>query len=261
MTVHPHLIRPPLGGFRPGLTVVTDLGDPDGVALRFALLRLAPGERSRAVEPGLETAALLLSGAVRLHLDGARLLARRADPFDDDPVCLHLSAHAHLEAIEAEESSEAALFQVRNLAHFPPMLFDASTMMEREERGQGLWEDCAWRVVRTIFDDRNRPEANLVLGEVLNRAGRWSSYPPHHHPQPELYHYRFERPEGYGHCELGEEVLKVRDGDTVRILDQQDHPQVAAPGYRMLYLWAIRHLPGQRYRVPEFTEEHRWLLG
>ncbi|MFH1469876.1 MAG: 5-deoxy-glucuronate isomerase [Pseudomonadota bacterium] len=259
--MHPHLIQPPLGGFRAGLTVITELGDPDGVDLRFALLRLAPGERFTAIEPGLETAALLLSGDVRLHLDGATLPARRAGPFEDDPVCLHLSAQAHLEAIAAEQSSELAIFQVRNPAPFPPMLFDADTMMEREERGQGLWGDAAWRVVRTIFDDRNRPEANLVLGEVLNRAGRWSSYPPHHHPQPELYHYRFERGEGYGHCELGEEVVRVRDGDTVRILDERDHPQVAAPGYRMLYLWAIRHLPGQRYRVPEFTAEHRWLLG
>jgi 5-deoxy-glucuronate isomerase len=242
------------------VTVVTELGDADGLDLRFALLRLCPGERFPAVEPGLETAALLLSGAVRLHLDGALLTAQRVGPFDHDPVCLHLSAHSHLEAIEAEESSEVALFQVRNPAHFPPMLFSGDTLQEREERGQGRWEDTAWRLVRTIFDDRNRPEANLVLGEVLNRAGRWSSYPPHHHPQPELYHYRFERGQGYGHCELGEEILRVRDGDTVRILDEQDHPQVAAPGYRMLYLWAIRHLPGQRYRVPEFTAEHRWLL-
>jgi 5-deoxy-D-glucuronate isomerase len=241
--------------------VVTDLDDPDGVDLRFAILRLAEGEARERLMPGLEVAALLLRGRARFHVGGAALTATRADPFAEDPACLHLSAQTRLEAVEAVADCEIALFAVRNQVPFPPMLFDRGTLAETEQRGQGRWDDAAWRVVRTIFDDRNRPEANLVLGEVLNRAGRWSSYPPHHHPQPELYHYRFERPEGYGLCELGEEVLRVRDGDTVRILDGQDHPQVAAPGYRMLYLWAIRHLPGLRYREPEFATAHRWLLS
>lgn len=257
--MHAQLLRRP-GGFPPGLTLITDLGDPDGVDLRFAILKLAAGERFDGVEPGLETAALLLAGQVRFHVAGAALVATRADPFADDPRCLHLSAHTRLEAIEALADSEIALFAARNQVPFPPMLFDGGTLAGSEERGRGRWEDTAWRTVRTIFDDRNRPEADLVLGEVVARPGRWSSYPPHHHPQPELYHYRFERPEGYGLCELGEDVLRVRDGDTVRILAGQDHPQVAAPGYRMLYLWAIRHNPGQRYREPEFTAAHRWLL-
>ena len=66
------------------------------------------------------------------------------------------------------------------------------------------------RLVRTIFDRTNAdPNAELVLGEVITLPGRWSSYPPHHHPQPEIYHYRFTHPQGYGHAELGEDVLLV----------------------------------------------------
>ena len=38
----------------------------------------------------------------------------------------------------------------------------------------------------------------MVLGEVLNLPGKWSSYPPHHHPQPEVYFYRFDYPDGFG---------------------------------------------------------------
>jgi 5-deoxy-glucuronate isomerase len=133
-------------------------------------------------------------------------------------------------------------------------------MAENEHRGRGLLDDTAYRLVRTIFDCRNRPEAVLVLGEVVSFPGRWSSYPPHHHPQPEIYHYRFTEPQGYGHAELGDEVLKIRHGDTLKILDRKDHAQVAAPGYGMYYVWVIRHLPGEPYQTPEFTEEHRWLL-
>jgi 5-deoxy-glucuronate isomerase len=28
----------------------------------------------------------------------------------------------------------------------------------------------------------------------------------------------------------------------------------------MYYSWVIRHLPEDRYSVPEFTEEHTWIM-
>ena len=99
-----------------------------------------------------------------------------------------------------------------------------------------------------------------MLGEVVTLPGGWSSYPPHHHPQPEIYHYRFTHPQGFGHAEHGDDVFKVRQYDTIRIQAGNDHAQVAAPGYGMYYAWVIRHLPGQPYDVPEFTAEHAWTM-
>ncbi|MCG8511716.1 MAG: 5-deoxy-glucuronate isomerase, partial [Rhodospirillales bacterium] len=131
-----------------------------------------------------------------------------------------------------------------------------------EHRGAGQVGGTCLRFVRTIFDNTNSDaNAELVLGEVITMPGKWSSYPPHHHPQPEIYHYRFTDPRGFGHAELGEDVLKVRQYDTVKIFGPNDHPQCAAPGYGMYYSWVIRHLPGDRYTVPEFTEDHTWTLA
>jgi 5-deoxy-glucuronate isomerase len=121
-------------------------------------------------------------------------------------------------------------------------------------------QNACLRNVRLIFDRTTRPESNLVLGEVVNYPGRWSSYPPHHHDQPEIYHYRFTAPHGYGHAELGDDVVKVREGDTVVIPPGRDHAQVSAPGYGMYYLWMIRHLPGNPYTGFTFAEEHKWTL-
>ena len=134
-------------------------------------------------------------------------------------------------------------------------------MAENEHRGRGLLDDTAYRFVRTIFDTRNRPEAKLVLGEVVTLPGRWSSYPPHHHAQPELYHYRFTAPQGYGHCELGDDVVKVKENDTVAIVGGVDHPQVAAPGYGMYYLWIVRHGAQARYTGFSFDDAHTWMLS
>jgi 5-deoxy-glucuronate isomerase len=59
---------------------------------------------------------------------------------------------------------------------------------------------------------------------------------------------------------LGEQVFKVRQYDTIKILAGNDHAQCAAPGYGMYYSWVIRHLPGRPYTVPEFTAEHEWTM-
>ena len=107
--------------------------------------------------------------------------------------------------------------------------------------GRVLYQWQLSALFEKIVDDPERLEK--VLGEVVTMPGRWSSYPPHHHPQPEIYHYRFTRPQGYGHAELGDDVLKVKQFDTVKIFDGNDHAQCAAPGYGMYYSWVIRHLP------------------
>jgi 5-deoxy-glucuronate isomerase len=196
---------------------------------------------------------------VQFRWAGGQRDAQRRSLFEEDPIALHVSAHAPIEVI-ADSPAELAVFRVANDRRFDARLFDGTTLLMSEHRARGRLDDTAYRLVRTIFDDRNRPEANLVLGEVVHLPGRWSSYPPHHHPQTEIYHYRFAPPGGYGHGELGDDVLKVRSHDTVKILAGRDHAQVAAPGCAMWYLWVIRHLPEARYSVPEVSAENRWML-
>lgn len=87
------------------------------------------------------------------------------------------------------------------------------------------------RNVRTCFDYENAPYSNMVLGEVVNLPGRWSSYPPHWHPQPEVYLFRFDKPQGYGAgwvndevVQLGHNGLAVITKNPIRWLHARDTP-------------------------------------
>jgi 5-deoxy-glucuronate isomerase len=239
------------GGFPKGFTTVTTLEDASGIALGV-WKPIAPTAQELTEH---ETAWLLLSGALDVTVDGRKVRLERSSLFDEGPQVVHVSAGTPL-AYERLKDCELLVLAAKNPQRFAARTY---TQVKDEHRGKGKVHDAAYRFVRTAFDGTNAPpEATLVLGEVINFPGRWSSYPPHHHPQPELYHYRFDRPQGYGHAELGEQVFKVKSNDTLRIMNGCDHPHCAAPGYAMYYAWVIRHLPGARYGVPEFEPSHDW---
>jgi 5-deoxy-glucuronate isomerase len=233
--------------------------DPE-VGIDFGVHRLAPGTRLAAPRSSGERALLVLRGRGALSVDGATLPFDRPEWLRCGPFVAHGGSASEL-AVQAEDECEVAEVAVDNKASFAPRLYGPADV-PTEHRGKGLLEDAAYRMVRTVFDRASAPpESRLVLGEVVTLPGRWSSYPPHHHPQPEIYYYRFSPAQGYGHGELGEAVFTLRDHDLLRITANRDHAQVAAPGYHMYYLWAIRHLPSAPYTGFEYSLEHRWLLG
>jgi 5-deoxy-glucuronate isomerase len=246
-------------GFRAGLTAITRADDADNPsAIGLAVLRLRAGE-SVSVQPACETAWLLMSGSVAGDAGGTAFAFERKSLFDESASCVHVAAGTQVR-IEARADSELTVYDCANRRQFAPRVF-VPAQVANEPRGHGQVGGRALRYVRTIFDRNNSPEdVELVLGEVVTFPGGWSSYPPHHHPQHEIYHYRFTEPQGYGHAELGEQVVKVRQYDTVKIPAGLDHAQCAAPGYGMYYSWVIRHLPNKPYTVPEFTAEHTWTM-
>jgi len=246
-------------GFGAGYTVITQADSADNPAkIGLAVLRLAGGE-TMTTSARYETAWLLMSGSVTGHAGHLEFEFERQSLFDESASCVHVAAGTNVR-ITARTETELTVYDCANRQQFPPRVFTPG-QVANEPRGKGQVGGRALRYVRTIFDRSNSPpEVELVLGEVVTFPGGWSSYPPHHHPQHEIYHYRFTEPQGYGHAELGEDVVKVRQFDTVKIAAGLDHAQCAAPGYGMYYSWVIRHLPNKPYTVPEFTAEHTWTM-
>jgi len=245
-------------GFARGYTPITREGDPAlDVGLDFGIRVMMESETLEERDPK-EAIWVLLDGEAEVRLDGRRASVRRGSLFDERPTTLHATPGTSL-SIVARDRTEWAVARVTNDRAFEPGILWPEEC-ERELRGAGLVQGACEREVRLVFDGSTRPESNLVTGEVINFAGRWSSYPPHRHPQPEIYHYRFTRLQGYGHAELGDRVFKVRHGDTMKIAGGDDHAQVAAPGYGMYYLWIVRHLKGAPYAGFVFDPKHAWVL-
>jgi 5-deoxy-glucuronate isomerase len=254
--------RAPARGFPVGRTdVIKGSGAlPSGAAMGmdFAILRVGAG-KEWAERTSLETVLVLLAGATEVRMNDQSYHATRASLFEENPVTFHCGQGTALRVRAVSGPTEFALIRAANPRALPSRCYQAGEVAT-EDRGAGLVQGACRRLVRTIFDYSSRPDSALVIGEVVNYPGRWSSYPGHHHPQPEIYHYRFTLPQGYGHAEAGEEVYKVRHGDTLCIRGGIDHAQVAAPGYGMYYLWVVRHLPRKPYKGFTFTAQHRWLL-
>jgi 5-deoxy-glucuronate isomerase len=236
---------------------VTTIVKARGREQPFSIVRLAPGTSFSSAEDS-ERLLMLLGGSVAFQWDRGSARASRASLLDEPPCALHAPAGAAV-SVESAAGAELSLHTVRNGAPFDTAFLPPLSCRSELRRCPGL-RQTADRIVRTLVDDTSAPHSNLVLGEVVTPPGHWSSYPPHYHPQPEIYHYRFFPAAGFGLSVAGDAAMVVRAGDTVVIPPHAVHPQTSAPGYAGWYLWCIRHLDGQRYRAPVFEQEHAWTL-
>jgi len=262
-------------GFKMGYNSITNFNDLPwydkfNTKMNFGILLLAKNDCYNFNEP-LEKAILLMTGTVELvwslNHDNNNIsfnkIVSRTSIWHENPWCLHLPKSYNVNIKSLSEKSELALISTLNEKDFLPKLYGPNDC-QTEERGKGILQETSTRLVRTIFDDSNAPLSNLVLGEVINLPGKWSSYPPHKHEMPELYHYRFLPEQGFGFSMLEEDTVQVHNGDTVLIFNQW-HSQTSAPGYAMYYIWSIRHLDNKRYgpksNTPYFDPKHEWTMN
>lgn len=242
--------------FAYGYNAITTMEEKENNTLMdFGILKLGQGQVEVDSEHK-ERAFLLIQGEVTLEWEGNKETIKRNSCFDEEPWVLHVPQDVTVKFTGLAET-EICVTKTTNNTIFPAKLY-TNQECASEERGKGTMRETSTRIVRTVFDHSNASYSNLVVGEVIDYPGKWSSYPPHYHPQPEIYFYKFNPENGYGFCELGEDVVKLKNNDTVKILNVT-HPQATAPGYAMYYIWVIRHLDGNPYITPTFVPEHLWV--
>ena len=244
-----------------GYNEYISLDSPNGklALMDVGLLILEAGDSYTIQEPQKEYAALLLTGDVTFTWEGQSVCAKRQSIFNEDPWCLHAPCCIEC-TITANEHSEVFIQKTDNPRNFNAKLYSPQNIHTQRAGANGELRGTMRRNIRTVFDYSNAPYSNMVLGEVITFPGCWSSYPPHHHPQPEVYFYRFDKPQGFGAGFTNGKVFEVHHNGLLLITDKF-HSQSAAPGYAMYYAWGIRHLDGNPWKKTRIDDiEHTWML-
>ncbi len=240
------------------VTLTRTEGEFADMLMNITVYRMKAGETRRFHLPEEEMALLLVEGCVDYQWPDGRQTADRKDFFREGAYCLHV-CHDVPVTVTAHRESELLVQSTVNSGSFPAVFYTPKTIRE-ETFGQGQFDAKAQRTVRTFFDYASAPYSNMVMGEILQPQGGWSSYPPHQHPQPEVYYYRFDKPQGFGSCFIGDDVFRIQDRSFCAIPGGKTHPQVTAPGYPMYYVWMIRHFDGYPWTERIFDPAHAWLL-
>lgn len=248
-----------LGELNYGYNVLAEMdGKHSDMLMDVGVYKLEKDKIETCIDNEKESAFLLLDGTITFEWEGNKKEIKRSSLFDENPWCLHVPKGVEVK-ITAISEAEVLVEKTTNDSSFDSKLYTPDTCRS-DVFGEGVLGDTSRRVVRTIIDYSNAPYSNLVIGEVINYPGKWSSYPPHHHPQPEIYYYRFDKPQGFGCSVIGDDVFKISHNSMAAIPGGLVHPQSTAPGYAMYYCWMIRHLDNNPWTDRIDEEKHKWLL-
>lgn len=241
-----------------GVKVLSRAGDAvNDMMMNITVYRMKAGEERAFLREKEEMAVLLVTGDVTFSWNGQTKTGHRDSFIEEGPYCLHTPKGVAV-TVRANFDSEVLVQTTENLRNFDPVFYRPEDCRD-DIFGLDVFDNKMKRTVRTVFDYKNAPYSNMVNGEVINHQGGWSSYSPHHHPQPEVYYYRYERPEGFGACFLGDEVYKIKDGSCACIPGGVTHPQVTAPAFPMYYCWMIRHLEGNPWTDRIVDPRYTWI--
>ncbi len=237
-----------------------DVNNGEGSMMDAGILVLEAGDRYTFHEEQKELAWILFSGRLTVVYPGGTAEINRPNPFDYSTWCLHLCAGADC-TLWASAHCEIYVQKTWNDQKFPARLYRPEDTHTWRRGGDEECGGCTKRDVRTSFDYEIAPYSNMVLGEVVNLPGKWSSYPPHWHLQPEVYCYYFARQEGFG-AGWGNGALHELHHHGMLVITHGTHPQVMAPGYPCCYTWGIRHLPDNPWKKTRIDDPvHAWLLS
>ena len=208
--------------------------------------------------PIKETAIQLVEGELDFKVNGKTYSAKRGGVFESPGFVLHIPFNVEVQ-LTSKSYAEILIISTSNKNSFDIEFYSPEDVLV-QRFGVDVWDNTGIRDVLTFFDYDNAPYSNLVIGEVFSLPGRWSSYIPHSHPQPEIYYYRFDKPQGFGAAFINYEASAIYDKNFLLIPGGNTHPQCAAPGYALYFSWIIRHLDGNPWKKTRNVDpKHSWL--
>ncbi|MFL6438950.1 MAG: 5-deoxy-glucuronate isomerase [Terriglobales bacterium] len=206
-----------------------------------------------------ETAFICLSGEVELRVGAEQLkLAER------DSVYIPRDSSIQLETLS---SADIAEFSSKVDGKYPLQIVRYSDV-KNDKALHFVAGGAATTRDLNILIGKNVQAGRLLAGLTISEPGNWTSWPPHEHASmlEEMYVYTHMPAPAFGvqfvYTDTKEPELAtiVRDGDAV-LMPRGYHPNVAAPGHRIGFLWAMaahREKEDRQFGVvnvqPEFSQ-------
>jgi 5-deoxy-glucuronate isomerase len=205
-----------------------------------------------------ELAIVTLSGTYTISSNRGSWsgVGRRMTVFEGIAHTLYLPRHTH-GSVTAERAGEFAISRVPSHEEHRPFLVRPEDVTTSIRGG-----DNATRQINRLIPP-GAPVERLVVVEVYNPAGSWSSFPPHKHDVhrenqqgelieadlEEVYFYKIDKPNGYALQHVYTDpasplhqqghpidaLVKVSNNEAV-IVPEGYHPVVSPPGYNTYYL-------------------------
>ncbi|MGI6169507.1 MAG: 5-deoxy-glucuronate isomerase [Christensenellales bacterium] len=242
-------------GYNP---IIDAAQEPKMKGLDFGIIYMEAGDKNEYRYPQ-EVVYTLLYGEVTFTWNDEGVTANRSDCFHEGAYVLHVPQNTEVKFECLSDKAEFAVCRTANSKSFDPKFLKPEDCLDANEvRGSGMMDDCATRLVRTFFDRSTCPNTNFFIGEVVHFPGKWSSYPPHIHAEPELYFYKMLPENGYGFSEYEGGAEIIRHNSLLGFESMTQHSQVVAPGYAMYYLWCIR-LQDEKNIETIAVDEHKWV--
>ena len=214
---------------------------PDNSPMRhltYGRIILNPSKASESFSTGKqETGLICLSGEAEVKVDGHQATLGEYDSIyipRDSTVKIVSHASADLAEFSAEVANRYPVQIVRfsQISEDPGLKFSTGTA------------SCLRNLHMLLA--KNIEAGRLIAGFTESDPGNWTSWPPHEHAAmlEEIYVY-FNMPHPaygvqlvYQNTEYPELATVVREGDAV-LLPSGFHPNVAIPGHRICFLWAM----------------------
>ena len=228
--------------------------------LCYARILLDQGNSEVRFENGnQETALICLGGKAELAVGDERFTLE-----ERDSVYIPRSSSIH---IKTDSNVDIAEFSADVEQKYPLQIVRYAAVKD-DKSLHFIAGGAATTRDLNILIGKNVQAGRLVAGLTISEPGNWTSWPPHEHAAmlEEMYVYTHMPAPAFGiqfvYTDTKEPELAtiVRDGDAV-LMPRGYHPNVAAPGHRIGFLWAMaahREKEDRQFGVvnvqPEFSQ-------
>jgi 5-deoxy-glucuronate isomerase len=224
---------------KPGRTRSIEPGMAAVRHLHYGRIKLNPDDEALEFSTEThETGLIALSGTATVRLGAESFLLGQYD-------ALYIPRERAVRVIPGDQGCDLAEVSAPVTGDYPVQFVPFANVRRDPNLHFAAGSASCERDLNILFG-KNVQAGRIMAGVTFSKPGNWTSWPPHEHGRmlEEAYLYIDMPAPGWGlqlvftNSDEPELVAKVTEGDVV-VMPEGYHPNVAAPGNRINFLWMM----------------------